>query len=93
MEIRSADGRTAVSFETESTQADRTPRQTELVFNKIGGQYFLSQIWMSGSNSGALLEESKVERKLEAAGVTSERHSVAARHKLSKTTKQAENDR
>ena len=44
LEIRSADGRTAVSFETESTQADRTPRQTELVFNRIGNQYFLSQI-------------------------------------------------
>ncbi|HXG65090.1 MAG TPA: hypothetical protein VNO70_08270 [Blastocatellia bacterium] len=52
MEIRSANGRTAVLFETEDAHANQTPRQTELVFDKIGDRYFLSQIWLSGSDTG-----------------------------------------
>ena len=91
-EIRSSNRRTAVTFETENVQAERTPRQTELVFNKIGDQYFLSQIWVSWSNSGVQLEKSKMERKLEASGMNSERHSIAANNKSSKRTKQAKND-
>jgi hypothetical protein len=91
LEISSSNGRRAVAFETQSTLADRTPRQTEVLFNKIGDQYFLSQIWVEGSNSGAQVEKSKIEQRLEASGMNSERHSVAARHKSSKGTKQAKN--
>jgi hypothetical protein len=88
--VRSADGRTAAFFQTQDAQANETPRQTELVFNKIGDSYFLSQIWLAGSNQGAELEKSKAEQKLEAGGMTSERHSVAANHGSSKKTKEAE---
>ncbi|MEK6303320.1 MAG: hypothetical protein AABO41_21635 [Acidobacteriota bacterium] len=91
-EIRSSNRHTAVAFETENVQADRTPRQTELVFNKIGDQYFLSQIWVSESNYGVQVEKSKMEQGLEGKGMNSERHSVAAHHKSSKKTKQAKTE-
>jgi hypothetical protein len=78
LEIRSSNGRAAAAFETQSNLAERTPLQTELVFNKIGDQYFLSQIWVAGSDSGAQVEKSKMERGLEAGGSNSERHSVAS---------------
>lgn len=88
--VRSTDGRTAEFFQTHDVQANQTPRQTELVFNKIGDTYFLSQIWLTGSKLGVDLEKSKAEQKLEAGGMTSERHSVMANHRSSKKTKEAE---
>jgi hypothetical protein len=89
LEIRSANGRTAVLFGTESLQADGTPSKTEVVFDRIGDQYFLSQIWVSGGDTGAQVEKSKMEQNLEADGKTAERHTVAAHHKSSKKTKNA----
>lgn len=86
-EIRSANGRKAVIFETQDVQATQTPRQTEVVFDKIGDQYFLSQIWVIGSDAGDQLEKSKMQQSLETTGVKAERHSVAAHHKSSRTKK------
>lgn len=87
LEIRSANGRSAGVFETVGVQADQTPRHTELIFDKIGDQYFLSQIWLSSSDSGAQVVKSKMQQSLETTGVKAERHSVAAHHKSSKTKK------
>ena len=50
LEIRAANGHTAVAFETEDT--NRTPNKEELVFTKIGVHYFLSQVWITGSAPG-----------------------------------------
>lgn len=77
MVIRSDDGRTAVFFETEDAMANGTPRKGELVFNKIGNKYFLSQIFLKGDNSGNQVVESKMEQKDKAGGTTAEKHSVA----------------
>jgi hypothetical protein len=77
-EIRSANGHTAAIFETHSAQANRTPRKTELVFNKFGDSYFLSQIWLEGSDLGNEVEKTKAEKKLEEGGIPSEHPSVAA---------------
>jgi hypothetical protein len=90
MVVRSTDGRAAAFFQTQDTQADQARRRTELVFNKIGDTYFLSQIWLDGSKQGAELEKSKAEQQLEAGGQTSEHHSVIANHRSSKKTKGAE---
>lgn len=84
LEIRSVRGDKSVLFETEDTLANETPRRTELVFDKIGDKYFLSQIWLSGSNSGSQLEKTKMERDLEASGMKGERNSVIAHHRSSK---------
>jgi hypothetical protein len=88
--VRSTEGRTAAFFQTMDAQAKGTPRQTELVFDKIGDNYFLSQIWVAGSQQGAELEKSKAEQQLEASGMTSERRSVAANYRASNKRKEAE---
>jgi hypothetical protein len=82
LEIRSVRGHKAVIFETEDAQARETPRQTEVVFDKIGDKYFLSQVWVSGSDSGNQLEKTKMERELESTGVTVEHDTVIAHHRL-----------
>jgi len=81
LEIRNVNNNKAVLFETEDAQANETPRQTELVFDKLGDKYFLSQIWLSGSDSGNQLEKTKMERDLESSGMKMERNSVIAQHK------------
>ena len=88
--LRSANGRRSALFQTQDIQADQTPRQTELTFNKIGDTYFLSQIWLAGSDQGVALEKSKAEQKLEDGGMKSERHAVSAVHRSSKKAKKAE---
>ena len=78
LELRSPNGRTSVLFETDSLQArgDRAASKTELVFDKIGDQYFLSQVWVAGSASGSALPKSRMEKRLEDGGSRSEKHSV-----------------
>lgn len=46
VEIRSADGRTAVLRIGRPTQTDKPPQRPQLAFQHIGNRYFLSQIWL-----------------------------------------------
>ena len=80
LEISSVDGRTSVAFDTENatTRSDRSAKTTELVFDKVGDRYFLSQVWVSGSNSGSELAKSRMQKKLEGSGGKAEKQSVAA---------------
>jgi hypothetical protein len=87
LEIRSADGRTAVVFEAESVQAKQIPNDAELVFNKVGDQYFLSKIWTSDSSFGYQLAKSKEEKAAEGGAIQAEHHSVFG--KVFKRTKGA----
>ena len=78
LQIRSANGRTTVLFETEDAQ-DRGGQpaiKTELVFDKVGDRYFLSQIWTAGEASGSELSKSRMEKRLIDGGGQSERHSI-----------------
>jgi hypothetical protein len=75
LEIRAANGHTAVAFET--SDANQTPNKDGLVFNKIGDTYFLSQVWITGSASGNQLAKSKMEKRLEANGTQSQQTVVA----------------
>lgn len=75
LEIRAANGHTAVAFETEDT--NQTPNKDELVFNKVGDNYFLSQVWITGSASGNQLVKSKMEKRLEANGMQPQQTTVA----------------
>ena len=86
LEIRSADGRTAVFFETEGAQPRQTPVKTELVFDKVGDTYFLSEIFVAGDETGSRLSKSRMEQRLEGKGLKAEKHSVAANTKSSKQT-------
>jgi hypothetical protein len=84
LEIRSADGHTAVFFETEDMQPRQMPGKTELVFNKVGDTYFLSEVFMQGDPTGNRLPKSRVEERLEGKGLKSEKSSVAAQAKSSR---------
>src|ERR1700752_5104040 len=76
MEIRSVDGRTSVFFDTVTAVSNEIPRKTELVFDKIGDEYFLSQVWLGGDRSGNQLIESKMQQDAKAGEQTAERRSV-----------------
>jgi hypothetical protein len=80
LELHSTNGRTTVTFETESTQTrdDQPAGKTELIFERFGDQYFLSQVWVAGSASGSKLLKSRMEKRLEDGGTQSEKHSIAA---------------
>ena len=55
----------------------RQPDQTKLVFDRVGDQYFLSEIFEEGSNVGVELKKSPSERQLEKEGAMSEPNSVS----------------
>ena len=78
LEIRGARRGKGVLFETEGVQPERSPRKSELVFDKVGDTYFLSQVLVEGDSTGNQLLKSKMERSLEDGGMTAESHRVAA---------------
>ncbi|HKZ81263.1 MAG TPA: hypothetical protein VJ124_23540 [Pyrinomonadaceae bacterium] len=63
--IQSADGRgdTHAGI-TRPNRASEVQKQSKLVFNRYGDQYFLSQVWMAGSDTGRDLFKSRSERNL-----------------------------
>jgi hypothetical protein len=65
MEIRDADGERVLVFLTGSAQAAKEPKQTELIFDRVGDQYFLSEIFEGGNSTGAEVRKSRAERSLE----------------------------
>ena len=80
LELRSADGRTSVIIDTENVEAksNQVLNKSELVFDKVGDKYFLSQVWEAGSSSGSQLAKSRMQKKLEGGGMQTERQSIAA---------------
>ena len=71
---------TSVIFDTENAQSrdDKIVNKTELVFNKVGDQDFLFQIWVVGSSTGNELAKSRMEKRLMAGNSQAEKHSVVA---------------
>lgn len=62
--VRSKDGRASVLFTTTRVQSRETQEGAKLIFNRYGDQYFLSQIWTAGANSGRELLTNRREREL-----------------------------
>jgi hypothetical protein len=89
LEIRSANGKTAVLVDTESVAVPGLAPHTELVFDKIGDTYFLSRVFLEGDESGNQLLKSKMQRRLEENGSIAESHSIAASPALAKSSKRA----
>ncbi len=85
LEIRTDKGRGTIFFEAETAQANEYPRQTKLVFEKIGDQYFLSEIWASDTNLGYRLPKTNAEKSLEGGDIKTELRSILA--KLLRRTK------
>ena len=90
LEIRSANGKTAVFFETEPVIVMGLARaRTELVFDKIGDDYFLSRVFLEGYGGGNRLFKSKMQKRLEENGSIAQSHWVAASPTLAKSSKRA----
>jgi hypothetical protein len=91
LEIRSMNGKTAAIFDADTVpvEANRRPSKNELIFDKVGDKYFLSQIFVDGDASGNQLIKSRMQQKLEGGGLKAERQSVAANRKQSKRSTQS----
>jgi hypothetical protein len=64
LEITSADGTTSALFHVNDLQANNPPKEGELIFNKVGNHYFLSQLFDAGNADGSQLEKSRYETRL-----------------------------
>ena len=64
MQISSADGKLSALFDVESAQAKTTPEKSELIFNKYGDSYFLSELFDEGNVDGSKLMTSREEKRV-----------------------------
>ncbi|HZE69665.1 MAG TPA: hypothetical protein VE135_09095 [Pyrinomonadaceae bacterium] len=79
--IQSTDNSTCVLVITMPVQASKTPGETKLVFHKYGDQYFLSQIWTTGDNTGRELLMPRLEREFAKGAVKRQPITLTARSK------------
>jgi hypothetical protein len=70
MEISSADGTHSALFEVRDAQAPRPPKHGELIFNHVGGRYFLAKVFDDGVKNGSALVDTGYSKKY-GAGLTS----------------------
>lgn len=65
LEIRNVkDRREHSAFETDAFQANQIPKRNELVFNRYGDSYFLSEVVTAGEEVGRSMPASHAERQL-----------------------------
>jgi len=85
MQLATVKGRNKSSFfDTMPITVPTAPTQSNLIFGKVRGKYFLSEIWEDGNPSGNQVEEPVNMKKLEKSGVRMEKEVVRAEmtHKL-----------
>jgi hypothetical protein len=80
--IRSNDRKTAILALTNSCSSSKPSDTTKLVFHRLAGRYFLSQVWAAGNSGGRQLPESRVEVQL--AKNSNARDEVALRASLTR---------
>ena len=68
MEIRSSDAHSTAFVIVENAEIAKAPETAELIFDRVGDQYFLWEIFEGGSNTGVALPKSHAERELEEGG-------------------------
>ena len=59
--MSSFENKASVAFLATSATSPRTASKSKLVFTRYGNQYFLSEIWVAGSDTGRKLPKSKEE--------------------------------
>src|SRR5262245_23621172 len=64
--IQSVNSGSSAVVLTSAAQAAKILDVGKLVFNRYGDQYFLSKIWVPGSDSGRELPKSRLEREIAA---------------------------
>src|SRR6266850_809005 len=71
--VQNREGDASALFTTMPVRANQTQEETKLVFHKYGDQYFLSQIWTPGGNTGRELLMPRIERELAKNGIEREK--------------------
>jgi hypothetical protein len=67
LRLRSDDSKSSVMIQTNRVEKLSAPGKGMLVFNKYGDEYFLSQVWKAGDNTGRELQKTK--REFEVAAI------------------------
>ncbi len=80
LDLSNANDSVDVLLMTNAAQIDIPTTQPALDFKKIGGQYFLTHIWVEGSKAGYAVTEPYLQKQLEKQGQRGEMHRVKARH-------------
>src|SRR5258706_3417535 len=62
--VQSKEGHASALFTTNTVRASETQEESRLIFHRYGGQYFLSQIWTPGGNTGRELLMPSLESQL-----------------------------
>ena len=62
--VQGKEGHASALFTTNTVRASETQEEARLVFHNYGGQYFLSQIWTAGGNTGRELLMPRLESQL-----------------------------
>lgn len=65
MAISDQEGKIQQVFMIEDTRANKAPHRAELIFHRVGGQYFLYKVFDPENQIGAELPEPRAERRLE----------------------------
>lgn len=65
MAISNREGKIQQVFIIEDTQANQPPQQAELIFHRVGDQYFLYKVFDPENRIGAELPKPRAERRLE----------------------------
>jgi len=65
MLISSDSGKDRQLFTIEDAQMNKPPKDSELIFHRVGDQYFLYEVFEQGTGIGAMLPKPRAERRLE----------------------------
>ena len=80
LRLRAKDGSSTVMIQMDNV-IGKGREGSQLVFNRLGSEYYFSQAWMSGDDTGWQASKSKAERQTrqELAGIRPSKETVALR--------------
>jgi hypothetical protein len=79
MEISSANGSVSALFQVQDRGLNSTPANSELIFNKYGDRYFLTELFEEGSASGSQVVKSRYEKAVSQQAAEAQEHVTAHR--------------
>ncbi|MBS1797649.1 MAG: hypothetical protein JSS81_27755 [Acidobacteria bacterium] len=87
LEIQSLKGpHEGVVFDTVPISLNDAPKKSNIVFDKVGSDYYLSEIWEAGNSNGNQVEEPVNMKKLEKDGMKAEKQVIQTERTKKKAT-------
>jgi len=77
LEISSANGSVSALFQVQDRGLNSTPANSELIFNKYGDRYFLTELFEEGSASGSQVVKSRYEKAVSQQAAEAQEHVTA----------------